>query len=104
MVCARLADVEQVRPSHVHGAKSELLGNGIDVGCLVDHGGVLAAEDGVDPLGCALPASDETLRSKLHHVSNVFKLAVRARQSHAGDGSAVAARRHVKVSGHLRCR
>lgn len=32
----------------------------------------MAAQDGVDPLGCALPASDEALRSKLHHVSNLF--------------------------------
>lgn len=74
LVCAGFADAEQVGPGHVHGAEGELLGDGVDVGCLVDHGGVLAAKDGVDPLGGALPASDETLRSKLQHVSNCSSL------------------------------
>jgi hypothetical protein len=53
--------LEEVGPCDVHRAHGELLSNGVDVGCLVDHGCVDAAEDGSDPFRCGLLACDESL-------------------------------------------
>jgi hypothetical protein len=55
------ADVEEVCPGNVHGAESEFLRDGVDVGCFVNHGVVVVAdaEDGIDPFGGGLPACDE---------------------------------------------
>ena len=71
MVYAGLAYVEEVRPCHVHGAECKLLGDGVDVGGLVDHGRVLAAEYGLYPFGCRLLACDETFGAELRCVSFV---------------------------------
>ena len=69
MVYAGFAHVEEVGPCHVHGAEGELLGDGVDVGGLVDHGRVLAAENGLYPFGCGLLACDEAFCAELRCVS-----------------------------------
>jgi len=69
VVYAGLAHVEEVGPCHVHGAEGELLGDGVDVGGLIDHGGVLAAEYSLYPFGRGLLACDETFGAELRCVS-----------------------------------
>jgi len=59
LVYARLANVDEVGHGHVHGAEGELLGDGVDVGRLVDHGQILGAQDRGDPFRGALAACDE---------------------------------------------
>jgi len=63
-VCARLAHIDEVGHGHVHGAQGQCLGGRVDVGRLVDHGCVLAAEDRRHPLGRCLAAGDEALGAK----------------------------------------
>lgn len=62
-----LADLEQVCPCNVHRCHGELLGDGINVGCLVDHGRVDTTEDGGYPLRCGLLTCNEAFCAQLSY-------------------------------------
>ena len=64
-VDAGLADLEQIGPCDVHRGHGELLGNGINVGCLVDHGCVDTAEDSGYPFRRGLLTCDEAFCAQL---------------------------------------
>lgn len=61
----RFANRKQVRHGHIHGAHGDLLCFGVDIGCLIYKGCVLASKELGDPFRCRLPTGDETLCPKL---------------------------------------
>lgn len=50
-VCACFTDVEEIGPCEVHRAERDAALGRVDVGSLVDEGGVLAAKDGSHKFG-----------------------------------------------------